>query len=232
MEVINKISLAIKTNFRFSTLNFIFIIAYVNIFQILLNGKRHCGRHLYHHDVRFPWFCDLTAAPVKHFLIRPSSSYGLPSPHFWVTAFPAPLSFLINFITILAILYAFTYEYSSHIYFPYILSYLFLVFISPVNVQQLPKRILGMLIGAVSILLYQWIMGRNRVVETARDVLSEMMDLVSGYFCTGLKRTSKHPDLTEIRHQLCCLSQTVYDRRKKVLCISDASFSMVRPDGN
>lgn len=227
MEVINKITLAIKTNFRFSTLNFIFIIAYVNIFQILFGPENAIVGVIFTIMMSASMVRDLTAAPVKHFLIQAFVLVWIALAAFWVTAFPAPLSFLINFITILAILYAFTYEYSSHIYFPYILSYLFLVFISPVNVQQLPKRILGMLIGAVSILLYQWIMGRNRVVETARDVLSEMMDLVSGYILYRLKRTSKHPDLTEIRHQLCCLSQTVYDRRKKVLCISDASFSMV-----
>lgn len=67
---------------------------------------------------------------------------------FLVTTLPALFSFLINFFTLLLILYAFTYEYSNHIYFPYILSYLFLIFISPVHAGQLPMRILGMLAGA------------------------------------------------------------------------------------
>ena len=31
----------------------------------------------------------------------------------------------------------------------------------------------------------------------------------------------------ELHRKLCRLSRTVYERRKKVLCISDASFSMV-----
>lgn len=216
MEMIDKISLAIKTNFRISTLNFIFIIAYVNIFQIFFGPENSIVGVIFTIMMSASMVRDLTAAPVKHFFIQAFVLVWIALAAFLVTALTAPLSFIINFITILAILYAFTYEYSNHMYFPYILSYLFLIFISPVNIQQLPKRILGMLFGAVSILLYQWVLGRNRVVETARDVLGKMMDSVSGYIQYRLKRTAKLPNLTEIPHQLCCLSQTVYDRRKKV----------------
>ena len=49
-----------------------------------------------------------------------------------------PLAALpVNPMAVFLILYAYTYEYTSHLYFPYILSYLFLIFISPVTPEQL-----------------------------------------------------------------------------------------------
>ena len=66
---------------------------------------------------------------------------------------------------ILVILYAFTYEYVSHLYFPYILSYLFLIFISPVKPEQLPKRLLGVLTGAVCIIFLPAVYGQKAYSE-------------------------------------------------------------------
>ena len=51
----------------------------------------------------------------------------------------------VNLLTVFFILYAFTYEYSTHMYFPYILSYLFLIFISPVTSEGLSGGCLGYL---------------------------------------------------------------------------------------
>ena len=217
----------IKDNFRFSTLSFIFIIFYVNIFQIIFGPENSIVGVIFTIMMSASMVRDLTATPFRNLMVQTLVLVWMALAAYWVSTLPAPLSFVINFITLLLILYAYTYEYSNHIYFPYILSYLFLVFISPVNVQQLPKRMLGMAAGAVSIMLYQWIMGRKRVVETARDVLTEMLDDICLLISYRLGKTEEKPDLTDIRRKLCRLGRTVYERRKKVLCISDASFSMV-----
>lgn len=217
----------IKENFRFSTLSFLFIIAYVNIFQLIFGPANSIVGVIFTIMMSASMVRDLTATPFRHLLTQSFVLVWMALAAYWVTAAPAPLSVIINFITLFMILYAFTYEYSSHIYFPYILSYLFLIFISPVNAAQLPGRILGMLAGALSIMLYQWVMGRKRVVETARDVLSEMIDTIHTYTQEKLQNAGKDPDLAEMRRKVCRLSQTVYERRKKVLCISDASFSMI-----
>ena len=50
---------------------------------------------------------------------------------------------------------------------------------------------LGMAAGAVSIMLYQWIMGRKRVVETAKDVLTEMIDDISLLIANRLGETEE-----------------------------------------
>lgn len=217
----------IKNNFRFSTLSFIFIIFYVNIFQTIFGPENSIVGVIFTIMMSASMVRDLTATPFRHLIVQTLVLVWMALAAFWVSTLPAPLSFVINFITLLLILYAYTYEYSNHIYFPYILSYLFLVFISPVNAQQLPKRMIGMAAGAVSIMLYQWIMGRKRVEETARDVLTEMLDDICLLISYRLGKTEEKPDLTDIRRKLCRLGRTVYERRKKVLCISDASFSMV-----
>lgn len=222
-----KIIDTIRSNFRFSTLSFIFIIAYVNVFQMILGPENSIVGVIFTIMMSASMVRDYTAQPLKHLLIQCVVLVWMALAAYWVNVLPAPWSFSINFITMVIILYAFTYEYSSHMYFPYLLSYLFLVFISPVNAAQLPKRLLGMLVGAVSIITYQWVMGRKRVVETARDVLTEMTDDISQYISYRLGEVLEQPDLSDTRHKLCQLSQTVFERRKKVLCVSDASFSMI-----
>lgn len=222
-----KLPVITKEKFRSSTLSFLFIIAYVNLFQTVLGPENSIAGVIFAIMMSASMVRDLTANPFRHLFIQSFVLVFMALAAFGVHVLPAPLSFLVNFITLLVILYAFTYEYSSHMYFPYILSYLFLVFISPVTGSQLPRRILAMVIGALSMILYQWFMGRNRVVETARDVLSEMIDDLGLCISYRLGEHTSCPDLSDTRRKLCLLSQTVYDRRKKILCVSDAGFSMI-----
>lgn len=209
------ISERIRSNFRHSTLSFIFIIAYVNIFPLIFGPENSIVAVIFTIMMSASMVRDLTATPVKHLFLQSAVLVWMGIAAFLVTTLPALFSFLINFFTLLLILYAFTYEYSNHIYFPYILSYLFLIFISPVHAGQLPMRILGMLAGAVSIMLYQWVMGRKRVQETARDVLTEMIDDICQYISQRTAGNPQKADLSAMRHKLCRLSRTVYERRKK-----------------
>ena len=163
---------------------------------------------------------DMTAAPVKHLVVQAGVLLWMGVASCLVNTLNPYAALPVNLITVFCILYAFTYEYSSHMYFPYILSYLFLVFISPVGVSELPKRLLGLLAGAVSIILYQLFKGRKRVRETAQDVLTSMIgDAQKGirYLLNGEGEMAKP---AAVRNTLCRLSRTVYERRRKVLCIS------------
>lgn len=228
MKHINlQIPQVIRRNFRFSTLNFLFIILYVNVFQFIFGPENSIVGVIFTIMMSASMARDLTATPFRHFVIQSIVLIWMALASFWVVTLPAPLSFTVNFITLLVILYAYTYEYSNHLYFPYILAYLFLVFISPVSAQQLPKRMIAMLAGALSIILYQLFMGRKRVVETARDVLTEMIDEVCSTVSGRLAGTLEKPDTGRMRKMLCRLSHSVYERRKNVLSISDASFSMI-----
>lgn len=222
-----KIPDVIKNKFRHSTLSFLFIMAYVTIFPMLLGAENSIVAVIFTIMMSASMVRDLTAEPVRHLIIQSAVLVWMAAAAFLVNTLPSPFSFGVNFVTLLVILYAFTYEYSSHIYFPYILSYLFLIFISPVDAAHLPKRMLAMAAGAVSIIVYQLVMGRKRVAETARDVLTEMIDDIIRCIALKLEGSSGQPDLEEVRSKLCLLSRTVYDRRKRILCVSDASFSMI-----
>lgn len=222
-----KIPEKVKAGFVSNTLNFLFIITYVNFFSFLFGPENTIVGVIFTIMMSASMVRDLTATPLRHLCVQSLVLVWMALAAFWVTTLPAPLSFIIHFITLLLILYAFTYEYSSHMYFPYILSYLFLIFITPVSAEQLPRRIWGMLFGAASILLYQWFMGRNRVADTARDVLCEMIDEIRNTVASLLEENQQPSRLPGLRSKLYLLSRTVYDRRKKVLCISDAGFSML-----
>ena len=210
MKHINlKIPKVVRHNFRFGTLNFLFIILYVNVFQFIFGPENSIVGVIFTIMMSASMARDLTATPFRHFLIQALVLVWMAVAAFLVGMLSAPWSLCVNFITLLLILYAFTYEYSNHLYFPYILSYLFLVFISPVDASGLPRRIISMLVGALSIILYQWFMGRKRVVETARDVLTEMIDDVCGAASCRLEGTVDQPDTGRIRKLLCRLSHTV-----------------------
>lgn len=221
-----RITASIKKKFRFSTLNFIFIIAYVNIFQLIFGPENSIVGVIFTILMSASMARDMTGAPLWHLVIQSLILVWMAAAAFLVSAVSAPYSFIIHFTTLLVILYAFTYEYSGHRYFPYVLSYLFLIFISPVNAEKLPVRMISMLAGAASILLYQLFMGRKRMEETARDVLTEMIDDICGVISCGSGKSASK-DIFSIHRKLCRLSRTVYERRKKILYVSDASCSMI-----
>ena len=217
----------IKENFRFSTGSFLFILAYVNFFPVFFGSENTIVGVIVTIIMSASMVRDYTAAPWKHLFLQSLVLVYMALAAHGVTVLSQPLSLLLNFITILLILYAFTSEYSSHMYFPYLLSYLFLIFLAPVSTSQLPRRLLGMSAGAGSILLYQWLMGRNRVKETVRKQLSDMVNDILSLIQYKQKKIGEKPDLSQTHRRLFLLSRTVYERRKKIFCISDASFAMI-----
>lgn len=226
-EMWNLAKSRVHLNFKSATLNFLFIIVFVNLFQQVFGMENSIVGVVFAILMSASMARDLTAAPIKHLLIQTVVLLLMAGVACFVSNAPVLLAFPVNFAMICLILYAYTYEYVNHLYLPYILSYLFLVFISPVSPEQLPKRLLGMLAGAVCIILYQLVNGRNRIAETARDVLLTMIDEADQFISDRCAGTESALDPQKLRADLCKLSKIVYDRRKKALCISDASFAMI-----
>ena len=217
----------VQKNFRYATLNFLFILLFVNVFQWLFGMENSIVGVIFTIMMSASMVRDLTATPLRNLLVQTAVLFLMTASACFV-ANAAPLAALgVNLAMIFIILYAFTYEYVSHLYFPYLLSYLFLIFITPVGPAQLPKRLLGVLFGAVGVIVYQWVNGRNRVAQTAREVLLSLLDRADAWVkcLLGGQEASKDPE--QMRCDLCRLSKAVYDRRKKALCLSDASFAMI-----
>lgn len=226
-EILTVCKKSLKKNFRSATLNFIFIITYVTVFQKIFGAENSIVGVIFVIMMPCSMAKDMTSTPLKHFFWQCFILAAMAVSACFVIVLAPAASFLINFGMIFVLLYMFTYEYSNHLYFPYILSYLFLVYVSPITPDLLPKRLLAMLVGAVCIILYQFVMGRKRAVDTTTDALSAMIDEACGlidFLLTG----NGSPDTAEdVRKNLFLLSRMVYDRRKKVLCVSDANFSVI-----
>lgn len=218
---------SLRENIRFATLDMVFILVFIQVFQGVFGMENSIVGVIFTILMASSMARDLTARPVKHFFLQ-ASVLVLMTCAASLVAFLPPLAALpVNLGMLFLILYAFTYEYASQLYFPYILAYLFLVFISPVPLEQLPKRLAGVLAGAVCVMLYQFVMGGHRVRDVVRDALSGILDEASG--CIGCllagKGTPEAPE--KVRKDLRDLCRIVYERRKRVLCISDASFAAV-----
>ena len=218
---------SIRKNLKFATLSFLFIIAYVNVFQKVFGAENSIVGVIFAIMMSASMVRDLTSTPFKHLLAQSAVLVLMAAAACLVVTLNPWIALPINFIMIFLILYLYTYEYSGHLYFPYILSYLFLIFISPSSPEQLPKRIIAMVTGAVCIILYQLVMGRNRAAETVSDVLLTLIGEAKQYISCLLSGNGTPESLEDVRKNIRRLSRMVYDRRRKELCISDANFAVV-----
>ncbi len=137
----------VAKNFWHATLNFVFILIFVNVFQKVFGMENSIVGVIFTIMMSASMVRDLTATPIRHLCLQTAILFVMATAACFVSNAPPLIALGINFAVIFLILYAFTYEYVSHLYFPYILSYLFLVFISPVTPQELPKRLLGVFTG-------------------------------------------------------------------------------------
>lgn len=166
----------IKENFKSYTLDFIFIVLFISVFQTVFGQENNIVGVILTILMASSMMRDLTSTPLKHLVIQSSVLVAMAVSACLVVILNPWIALIINFIMITIILYSFTYEYASNLYFPYILSYLFMIFIGPVTLEQLPKRVLSMLAGALCIRVYQFVKGRKRVVDTTRDSLTVIID--------------------------------------------------------
>lgn len=217
----------IQKNFKFATLSFLFVIIYVNVFQTIFGAENSIVGVIFVILMASSLARDLTSAPLKHLLLQSTVLVLMAVAACLVAVLNPWIALLVNFLMIYLILYSYTYEYSSHLYFPYILSYLFLVFIAPEGISQLPARLLAMVTGAVCIILYQLVLGRRKAAETVTDVLLILIGEARQHVSCLLSGSDTPGSLEEVRRNLRRLGRMVYERRKRELCISDASFAVV-----
>lgn len=209
------------------TLNFLFVMVFVTLFQRIFGQENSIVGVILIIIMCSAMLRDLTSTPVKQCFIQAGILEAMTIAAFLVTHLPLLGAAVLNFSMLALLLYAFTFEYATHLYMPYIISYLFLVFLSPITAQQLPMRCLGMLVGAVCVILYQVVMGRKRILEIPRAALSELVEEACD--CVRCLLSSEgRPDNPQMVHSnLCKLSRLIFERRKRTLCISDASFAML-----
>ncbi len=114
---------------------------------------------------------DLTLNPVKNTLelVIFNVSMGI------ITYLASTNMFLaipLNFISMFFIAYTLCYNLKSPSYIPFTLQYVFILAF-PISADQLPKRLLSLAFGALSIMAIQLIANRNRVYKMGNKLLAK-----------------------------------------------------------
>lgn len=225
--LVNKVCSEIRKNFRSVTFNFIFIFIFINLFQFLFGAENSIVAIVFIIVMQSSMLLDFTIKPVKNFFAQLLVLEAMAISAFLINNLNPFVTIPMNFIVLVVLLYAFTFEYTTDLYMPYILSYLFLVFISPVSLEQLPKRMLAILAGTVCVILYHLFEGRNRTGKTVCEALTKMIDEASQCTQCLLSGVGLPDSLEAVRSNLYQLSHLVYERRKRFFYISDASSAML-----
>lgn len=114
---------------------------------------------------------DLTLNPVKNTveLVIFNVSMGI------ITYLASTNMFLaipLNFLSMFFIAYTLCYNLKSPSYIPFTLQYVFILAF-PISADQLPKRLLSLAFGALSIMAIQLIANRNRVYKIGNKLLAK-----------------------------------------------------------
>lgn len=214
-----------RKNFKSATLEFLFIIAFVNGFQWVFGAENSIIGVVFAIMMAASMARDLTAAPVRHLLFQALVLTMMTVAACFVASLDPWFALILNIGMCFFLLYTFTFEYMSNLYFPYILSYLFMVFITPVPAAGLPKRLLGVLAGSACIIVYQLVKGRKRIRNTVKNSLTHIVDTLLAETDGAGEGTAAAAE--EIRRELRKISRAEFERRKRPLRISSAGFAAV-----
>lgn len=218
---------SVKKNFRFATLDCIFILLFISIFALVFGSSNSIVGVIFAVLMGASLQRDYTNAPIKHFCILAVVMMLMCIAACYVAILNPYIALPINLLVSFAILYSYTYEYSSHLYFPYILSYLFLIFITPVQPVDLPIRLLSVLVGCLSVFIYHFVLKRNDAWKSVKGTLSEIIDITIYNIILIISNKSDSINDTQLRKCVCRLSRLIYDRRKNSYHISDAAFAAI-----
>lgn len=130
------------------------------------------------------------------------------------------LAIPINFIAIFILGYSLLYDLRKPMYLPFILQYLFIL-ASPVAVEQLPKRMLALICGAVFIILVQLITNRGRLTKAGNKLLDAACMSISNKIIAIKNKndvTEIDKKINQIFHQF---RKLLYDKRENEFYLTE-----------
>lgn len=157
-------------------LNFLFIVLFIQVFQHFFGADNSVIAIILTILMGICAGRDVTASPVKHFLLQFLLFAFLATAACFSVALGPWLAIPINLVATFVVLYAYTYEYSHHLYFPYLLSYLFLLYISPVPPTGLPLRLGAIAVGSACMVLYALVLCYRNLRKPVRRDLAALLD--------------------------------------------------------
>lgn len=216
---------SISQNFKPATITFLLIMLVVNGFQLLFGSENMVLGIIIAPMMLVLAERDMTAHPVRHFMCQALILCIMASAACFAMLVPAPFALFIHLAVAFFLLYLYTSDCGDHMYFQYILNYLLLIFIGPISLPQLPLRLLGMVVGAGCILLYQCVKRRGRVNKVTRDVLLCLLEDTKSQM-EALLCDSEAPGAdAKFDNALKTFYQTMEHRQKAPLGLSEAGIA-------
>ncbi|MEG0843518.1 MAG: FUSC family protein [Romboutsia sp.] len=83
-----------------------------------------------------------------------------------VSAMNPVIGLIVNIVIIFAIVYQTVDNYKSPMYFPFLISYIFMLMSAPATYEELPLRIVSIIVGSLYILLIQLVLNKDRFKKT------------------------------------------------------------------
>ncbi len=164
---------------------------------------------------------DLTLNPVKNTveLIIFNVSMGI------ITYLASTNMFLaipLNFLSMFFIAYTLCYNLKSPSYIPFTLQYVFILAF-PISADQLPKRLLSLAFGALSIMAIQLIANRNRVYKIGNKLLAKSCSSMLQKIRAIRNGESFEKIDSEIISSINEFRKVVYDKRSEHFYITEES---------
>ncbi|WP_055071226.1 FUSC family protein [Clostridium massiliamazoniense] len=162
---------------------------------------------------------DLTGEPLKNtlvlilFYVMIGMGTFIASRNIWV-AIP------VNFIIIFVISYTFGHVLKGPMYIPFSFLYLFLV-AYPVSIDQMPLRIVALIVGASSIMLPQFIINKNKVGISSKKIFESLFDTLLQKIDLIKESNSVDEVNIKINSMLKKLKNIIYDKKEKRFYISE-----------
>ena len=241
IESIKDWAVSFRKNFVGNTIFFIFIVSYIMIFQAMFGAENSITGVCMTLIMTSSMSKDMTGAPLRNILTDKAELEAIAvfkenlknllmqaavlvfmsvSACLTVTLNPF-MAAVVNFATVFILSTLFMSETSASQYFIYLLSYSFLVFISPITFEGLPKRIIAVLFGALCVMAYQFILGRKRINKISTGALKALIHYITDENPIG------STELTELRKYICSVSKAVFDRKKAYFGISSAGIGLI-----
>lgn len=128
---------------------------------------------------------------------------------------------IVNIIIIFAITNQTVDNYKPPMYFPFILSYVFMLMSSPANLNDLPLRIISIFVGSVYVLLVQLVLNKDRFKKTILGTRSRIIFNVTKQIDNILECTYDDSLNAEINSLVNTSVKAIYDTKSKAKYVTD-----------
>lgn len=162
---------------------------------------------------------DLTANPLKN-IIKFFVIYLYIGIFPFLASLNIYIGFFINFFALFFITYSLVYDLRKSIWAPFVLGYLFLL-INPIPVTALPKRLLGLSLGSLFLIITQLIINKNKSQNKLKKTLKLLVEEVSNKINLLIENEQLDKSDSKVSTYVETIVNTINERKSTNLYISN-----------